>query len=87
MQTSQNRHCLDASTYFKEQLSVTQQFLQIYANAYHFSFTFATESTHDDPSLLGALDRTLLTFLQRAYNDGVLNRTALVCVLTELTDN
>jgi hypothetical protein len=73
-----NGHCLNTQSYFAEQLKITEQFMKMFTNEYHFSFTFATESTHEDPSLLGIHDRTIYEFLQRLHTGNYLKRTALV---------
>lgn len=82
--STDNPHCLNNRSYFDEQLQITGQFLRVYSNDYHFSFTFATESTHDDPSMFAAHDRTLQSFIEQLYIGGYLNRTALVMDILQI---
>ena len=78
-----NRHCINTEPYFEHQMSITEEFMTKFSREYHFSFTFTTESTHENPAFLGFYDDILHTTLRRLYYEGRLNRTALVSALLD----
>lgn len=70
--------CFNNHPYYKLQLNLIEQMIQKFKKQCHFSFSFFTDITHDDPNNLEFMDNTMKEFLERSYNNNYLNNTVLV---------
>uniref|UniRef100_A0A8R1TQM8 Uncharacterized protein n=1 Tax=Onchocerca volvulus TaxID=6282 RepID=A0A8R1TQM8_ONCVO len=59
-------------------LDIWETFATKFKDLCHFSFSFITDLTHNNPNNVEAIDDRLLTSLQRLHDNGVFNSMALI---------
>jgi hypothetical protein len=74
----QNGMCVNGELYSTRVISTFERFSSVYVNQAHFSFTFLTKLTHDDPYHLQLADKPLNEALERLKTRGLFDSAVIL---------